>query len=114
MSRFQATTPTSLDSKTRSPDIVAEELGGIPVEYTWFPQATGFIRRTLFAKACDIVIGYAQGDEMVLNTNHYYRSAYALVVKKAFRSRGRHGTLGRSDSRASVSALLRARLRPPS
>ncbi|MDX2290190.1 MAG: substrate-binding domain-containing protein [Hyphomicrobiaceae bacterium] len=63
-------------------DIVAQELGNIPVEYTWFPQATGFIRRTLFAKACDIVMGYAQGDELVLNTNHYYRSTYVLVFPK--------------------------------
>lgn len=61
-------------------DIVGEALG-IPVEYTWFPQATGFIRRTLFAKACDIVIGYAQGDELVLNTNHYYRSTYAIIYR---------------------------------
>ena len=54
-------------------DIVAGELK-LPVEYTWFPQATGFIRQTLFAKRCDVVLGYAQGDDLVLNTNHYYRS----------------------------------------
>jgi quinoprotein dehydrogenase-associated probable ABC transporter substrate-binding protein len=62
-------------------EIVAAELN-IPVEYTWFPQATGFIRQTLFAKRCDVVMGYAQGDELVLNTNHYYRSAYALVHRR--------------------------------
>jgi quinoprotein dehydrogenase-associated probable ABC transporter substrate-binding protein len=62
-------------------DIVAGELK-IPVEYTWFPQATGFIRQTLFARRCDVVTGYAQGDEMVLNTNPYYRSTYALVYRK--------------------------------
>lgn len=62
-------------------DIVGDALG-IGVEYTWFPQATGFIRRTLFAKACDVVIGYAQGDELVLNTNHYYRSTYAILYRK--------------------------------
>ena len=61
-------------------EIVAADLK-IPVEYTWFPQATGFIRQTLFAKRCDVVIGYAQGDELVLNTNHYYRSTYALVYR---------------------------------
>jgi quinoprotein dehydrogenase-associated probable ABC transporter substrate-binding protein len=61
-------------------EIVAAELK-IPLEYTWFPQATGFIRQTLFAKRCDVVIGYAQGDELVLNTNHYYRSTYALVYR---------------------------------
>ena len=54
----------------------------MPVDYTWFPQATGFIRQTLFAKRCDVVMGYAQGDDLVLNTNHYYRSAYALVLRK--------------------------------
>ena len=53
----------------------------IPVTYTWFPQATGFIRNTLGAKACDIVMGYAQGDELVLNTNHYYTAAYVLIVR---------------------------------
>lgn len=79
---FSSDDPAKPGFENKIAEIVAEELGGIPVEYTWFPQATGFIRRTLFAKACDIVIGYAQGDEMVLNTNHYYRSAYALVVKK--------------------------------
>jgi quinoprotein dehydrogenase-associated probable ABC transporter substrate-binding protein len=62
-------------------DIVAGELK-LPVEYTWFPQATGFIRQTLFAKRCDVVLGYAQGDDLVLNTNHYYRSTYALVHRK--------------------------------
>lgn len=61
-------------------EIVAAELK-VQVEYTWFPQATGFIRQTLFAKRCDVVIGYAQGDELVLNTNHYYRSTYALLYR---------------------------------
>jgi len=62
-------------------EIVAADLK-LPVEYTWFPQATGFIRQTLFAKRCDVVLGYAQGDDLVLNTNHYYRSTYALVLRK--------------------------------
>ena len=61
-------------------ELVAAELR-VPVEYTWFPQATGFIRQTLFAKRCDVVMGYAQGDELVLNTNAYYRSTYALVYR---------------------------------
>ncbi len=63
-------------------EIVAAELK-VPVEYTWFPQATGFIRQTLFAKRCDVVIGYAQGDDLVLNTNPYYRSTYALVYGRS-------------------------------
>jgi quinoprotein dehydrogenase-associated probable ABC transporter substrate-binding protein len=66
--------------ENRIAELVATELK-VPVEYTWFPQATGFIRQTLSAKRCDVVIGYAQGDELVLNTNHYYRSTYALVYR---------------------------------
>jgi quinoprotein dehydrogenase-associated probable ABC transporter substrate-binding protein len=61
-------------------DIIADELK-IPVEYKWFPKATGFIRMTLFSKKCDLVIGWGQGDDMVLNTNAIYRSTSALVYK---------------------------------
>lgn len=49
--------------------------------YTWFPKATGFIRQTLFAKRCDLVIGWGQGDDLVLNTNAIYRSTSALIYK---------------------------------
>jgi quinoprotein dehydrogenase-associated probable ABC transporter substrate-binding protein len=67
--------------------IVAGDLK-LPVEYTWFPQATGFIRNTLSAKRCDVVMGYAQGDDLVLNTNPYYRSTYALVYRAGARLDG--------------------------
>ena len=61
--------------------LIAAELK-VPVSYTWFPKATGFIRMTLFAKKCDLVIGWGQGDDMVLNTNSIYRSTSVLVYKK--------------------------------
>jgi quinoprotein dehydrogenase-associated probable ABC transporter substrate-binding protein len=61
-------------------DIIGNELQ-VPVEYTWFPQATGFTRNTLLAKRCDVIIGTGQGDDLVLNTNALYRSAYALIYK---------------------------------
>lgn len=61
-------------------ELLAAKLGR-PVSYEWFPQAIGFIRRTLMDGKCDVVMGYAQGHEMVLNTNHYYVSAYVLVTK---------------------------------
>ncbi|MGF1622586.1 MAG: substrate-binding domain-containing protein [Rhodomicrobiaceae bacterium] len=63
---------------------VAEVIGkalDIPVTYYWFPQATGFIRNTLRLNKCDIVVGYAQGHELVQNTNHYYSSAYVLITR---------------------------------
>ena len=61
--------------------VIADELK-LPIEYTWYPASTGFVRQTLFSKRCDVIIGYAQGDDQVLNTNAYYRSTYALVSHK--------------------------------
>ena len=58
---------------------LAEKLGRKSVSYAYFPQATGFVRMTLGANACDLIISYPQGDELVQNTNAYYRTAYALV-----------------------------------
>lgn len=62
-------------------NIVAEELG-VPVENFWYPQGMGLVRQTLNRKRCDLVIGTAQTDEFTLNTNHYYRTSYALVYRK--------------------------------
>lgn len=59
-------------------DLVAGELG-VPVRYTWFPQSVGFIRQTLNRKKCDIIMGYVATNELVLNTNAYYRSSYVLI-----------------------------------
>lgn len=62
---------------------IAELLAGKlerPLEYSWFPQALGFVRRTLGINKCDVIIGFAQGHELVLNTNHYYTSAYVFVT----------------------------------
>ncbi|MEM7505194.1 MAG: substrate-binding domain-containing protein [Pseudomonadota bacterium] len=61
-------------------ELLASKLG-VPVQYTWFPQAIGFVRQTLRANRCDVIMGYAQGHELVLNTNHYYVSAYVFVTK---------------------------------
>lgn len=62
-------------------DLIGEKLG-LPVTYTWYPMATGFVRNTLKAKTCDVIMGYAQGHELVLNTNHYLTSVFALIVPK--------------------------------
>lgn len=73
---------SSADGKgyeNRLAELIASKLG-LPVEYTWYPMATGFIRNTLRANRCDVVMGYAQGHELVLNTNHYFTSSYVLIV----------------------------------
>ena len=61
-------------------DIIGDELK-LPVSYMWFPKSMGFIRMTLAAKKCDLVIGWGQGDDMVLNTNHIFRSVSAIIYK---------------------------------
>jgi quinoprotein dehydrogenase-associated probable ABC transporter substrate-binding protein len=50
-------------------------------DYTYFPQVIGFIRNTLNALRCDVVMGTAVGDPMVQTTNPYYRTTYALLFK---------------------------------
>jgi quinoprotein dehydrogenase-associated probable ABC transporter substrate-binding protein len=52
------------------------------LDYMYFPQATGFVRMTLAAHRCDVIMGFPQGDDMVQGTNPYYRTAYALVAKQ--------------------------------
>lgn len=78
---------------------IAELIGNafdIPVIYTWFPQTIGFIRNTLGARKCDLVIGYAQGHELVQNTNHYYRSTYVLIYRS---DSGLAGVISLDDKR---------------
>lgn len=79
-----ANSPFSNTDGTGFENRIAELFAGqmdLPLEYMWFPMATGFIRRTLRENRCDVIIGYAQGHELVLNTNHYYTSAYVVVIR---------------------------------
>lgn len=62
-------------------DLLAEELG-VPVSYTWYPDSTGFIRNTLGARRCDLVMGTVTGNDLLQNTNPYYRSAFSLIYRK--------------------------------
>ncbi len=80
-----ANSPMSNEKRQGFENKIADLIGKafkIPVTYTWFPQATGFVRQTLNVKRCDLIIGFAQGHELVQNTNHYYRSIYVLFHKK--------------------------------
>jgi len=62
-------------------ELVARDLGK-PVAYTWWPQRRGFIRSTLGAGLCDVVIGVPERFEMALTTRPYYRSTYVFVEKR--------------------------------
>jgi quinoprotein dehydrogenase-associated probable ABC transporter substrate-binding protein len=61
-------------------ELLAEKLQK-KVDYTFFPQASGFVRMTLAAHRCDLIMGAPQGDDLVQGTNPYYRTAYAMVTK---------------------------------
>jgi quinoprotein dehydrogenase-associated probable ABC transporter substrate-binding protein len=63
-------------------ELVAQKLGK-SLAYTWYPQAPGFVRNTLGAYKCDVIMGYPQGNDIVQSTNPYYRTAYALVFRPA-------------------------------
>ena len=52
-----------------------------PATYTYFPQVIAFLRNTLNALRCDVVIGTAVGDPTVQTTSAYYRTTYALLFK---------------------------------
>src|SRR6185369_8390665 len=60
--------------------LVARELG-MKVEYTWWAQRRGFLRHTLNAQRCDVVMGTPAHMEMLLPTRPYYRSTYAFVSR---------------------------------
>jgi mxaJ protein len=62
-------------------ELVAADLG-VPLQYSWMPQRRGFIRRTLNAHECDLVIGVPAGYEMLASTRPYYRSTYVFVYAK--------------------------------
>ena len=62
--------------------LIAKELHAT-VRYTWMPQRRGFIRRTLKAGSCDVVMGVPVNYDMVLSTKPYYRSSYVFVYPKS-------------------------------
>jgi quinoprotein dehydrogenase-associated probable ABC transporter substrate-binding protein len=53
-----------------------------PLAYTWWPQRRGFIRNTLKAGKCDVVIGVPAHLDMALTTVPYYRSSYVFVTRR--------------------------------
>ena len=60
--------------------LIARDLG-LNVEYTWWAQRRGFVRNTLRAGLCDVIVGIAASHELVLATRPYYRSTYVFATR---------------------------------
>src|SRR4051794_39002671 len=61
--------------------MVAHDLGR-PLQLVWWSQRRGFIRNTLGAGTCDLVMGVPVTLERATPTQPYYRSTYAFVTRR--------------------------------
>lgn len=61
--------------------LIARDLGE-RVVYTWQPQRRGFVRTTLNAHRCDLIMGVPAGYDLVLPSEPYYRSTYVFVTRR--------------------------------
>jgi quinoprotein dehydrogenase-associated probable ABC transporter substrate-binding protein len=52
-----------------------------PVQYTWWAERRGFLRQTLNAGMCDVVMGLPARTDAALTTRPYYQSAYVFVTR---------------------------------
>ena len=76
--------PFSDEKKAGFENKIAELMGtelGLKVGYTWFPQVIGFVRNTLRAHLCDLVMGTVAGDEITQTTNPYYFTTYVMFYR---------------------------------
>ena len=62
-------------------ELVAKEMGA-RVKYTWWAQRRGFIRNTLNAFDCDVVIGVPTSFDLTAVTVPYDRSTYVFVTRR--------------------------------
>jgi len=66
--------------ENRIASLIARDLG-VPVQYTWWPERRGFVRNTLKARSCDVVMEVPASYELTDHTTPYYRSTYVFVTR---------------------------------
>src|SRR3954465_15380090 len=71
--------------ENRIAQLIAQDFG-LPLEYAWLPDLRGFVRKTMGAGLCDVIIGVPVEFERTMNTRAYYRSTYMLVEPAGDRS----------------------------
>lgn len=61
-------------------ELLAAKIGA-KLEYTWWAERKSFIKNSLDAGRCDVVIGVPSSMPSVLMTKPYYRSTYVFVTR---------------------------------
>ena len=77
--------------ENRLAQLIASELHAT-VRYTWWAERRGYLRNTLNAGRCDVVMGMPPGTGGILTTRPYYRSSYVFVSRQ-----DRHLTISSLD-----------------
>jgi quinoprotein dehydrogenase-associated probable ABC transporter substrate-binding protein len=67
--------------ENRIAELVARDLN-TRLRYTWWAQRRGFVRNTLNARECDLLIGVPSSFERASTTIPYYRSTYVFVTRR--------------------------------
>lgn len=68
--------------ENRIAQLVADDLHA-ELRYAWNMQRRSFLRRTLGAGACDLVLGAPAGLQGLVTTRPYYRSTYVFVSRRS-------------------------------
>jgi mxaJ protein len=68
--------------ENRIAELVARELHR-SLRYAWWPQRRGFVRNTLDAGRCDLIMGMPATADGILATTPYYTSTYVFLSRRA-------------------------------
>jgi mxaJ protein len=66
--------------ENRIAELMARDLG-TTLRYVWLPQRRGFVRNSLNAGTCDLIVGVPAEFGPVRTTKPYYRSTYVFVQR---------------------------------
>ena len=107
-----APTPTTCRSRTsdgsgfenRIAELRRRATSALPLQYAWLPQRRGFVRKTLGAGLCDVIIGVPAGFERALTT----RAVLPLELRRSSPRRRADGARVASTTRACAAAHRRA------
>lgn len=66
--------------ENRIAQLIASDFG-LPLEYAWLPDRRGFVRKTLGAGRCELIVGVPAGDARLHTSTPYYRSHFVAITR---------------------------------